>query len=146
MNSSLENNSRVIVPASADEAEFIDDKIVAFNKKAVPFTQEQTPIFKNYIFKENGRVIAGINAFIYHWGVLYIDVIFVDEEFRGQKLGAKLLDQVEEEARLMGASLSHLDTFDFQAKDFYLKQGYEIFGELNDCPPGHTRFYLKKIL
>ena len=126
--------------------EFIDDKIVAFNKKAVPFTQEQTPIFKNYIIKENGRVIAGINAFIYHWGVLYIDVIFVDEEFRGQKLGAKLLDQVEEEARLMGASLSHLDTFDFQAKDFYLKQGYEIFGELNDCPPGHTRFYLKKIL
>ncbi|PPE03578.1 hypothetical protein HCUR_00960 [Holospora curviuscula] len=26
-------------------------------------------------------------------------------------------------------------TFDFQVKDFYLKQGYEIFGVLEDCPP-----------
>ena len=49
MNGSLESNSPDIVPATPDEAEFIDNKIVAFNQKAVPFTQEQTPIFKNYI-------------------------------------------------------------------------------------------------
>ena len=56
------------------------------------------------------------------------------------------MKKVEDEAKDIGATLSHTDTFDFQAKDFYLKQGYTIFGELADCPPGHTRFYLKKAL
>ena len=46
----------------------------------------------------------------------------------------------------MGCTLSHLDTFDFQAKDFYLTKGYEIFGELENCPPGHKRIFLKKYL
>ena len=61
-------------------------------------------------------------------------------------MGSLLLERVEKEAQAMGVSLSHLDTFDFQAKDFYLKHGYEIFGVLENCPPGHNRFYLKKSL
>jgi hypothetical protein len=39
----------------------------------------------------------------------------------------------------------HLDTFDFQAKDFYVKHGYEVFGVLEDCPEGHVRYFMKKI-
>jgi hypothetical protein len=42
--------------------------------------------------------------------------------------------------------LSHLDTFDWQTKEFYLKHGYEVFGVLDDCPPGHKRYYMKKVL
>jgi hypothetical protein len=41
---------------------------------------------------------------------------------------------------------AHLDTFDFQAEAFYLKGGYEMFGILDDCPPGHKRFFLRKTL
>ncbi|WP_423236642.1 hypothetical protein [Clostridium chromiireducens] len=37
--------------------------------------------------------------------------------------------------------LAHL-----QAKDFYLKNGYEVFGELDNVPLGHKRYYMKKIL
>jgi hypothetical protein len=55
--------------------------------------------------------------------------------------------ELSPEAKLIGATLAHnTDTFDFQAKDFYLKQGYEIFGVLKDCPSGHKRYYMKKIL
>jgi GNAT superfamily N-acetyltransferase len=138
--------SYIIQPSTPQEAELIDDLIVEFNSIQVPFTQKQTPILKNYVIKENDTVIAGINALIYHWGILYIDVLFVVEQYRGKQLGAKLLNRVEEEAIHLGANLCHLDTFDFQAKDFYIKQGYEVFGELTDCPPGHKRFYLKKDL
>ena len=70
----------------------------------------------------------------------------VDERHRGQQLGSLLLRKVEAEAKSMGASLSRLDTFDWQAKDFYLKQGYEVFGILEGCPEGHKRYYLKKVL
>ncbi len=57
-----------------------------------------------------------------------------------------MLNKVEAEAKSIGAKLIHLDTFDFQAKDFYLKYGYKIFGVLNNCPPGHERYYMKKTL
>tara|TARA_Y100000815_G_C13311257_1_gene488622 strand:+ start:572 stop:826 length:255 start_codon:yes stop_codon:yes gene_type:complete len=83
---------------------------------------------------------------IYHWGILSIEELFVNKFFRHKQLGSYLLSKVENEAKALGATLSHLDTFDFQAKDFYLKHGYIIFGILNDCPPDHERFYLKKVL
>ncbi len=136
----------MILEATQEDTAYIDNSIVRFNQQAVPFTQKETPVFKNYVIKEDGQIVAGINSFVYHWGILYIDVLFVDERYRGKNLGASLLQQVEKEAIAMGAHLSHLDTFDFQAKDFYLKQGYEVFGALDDCPKGHQRFYLKKSL
>lgn len=128
------------------ECEYISDEIMRFNERQVPFTQKETPIFKRYVIKKNNEIIAGVNAVIYHWGMLFVDELFVSEAYRHNKLGSYLMKRVEEEAKELGATLSHTDTFDFQAKDFYLKQGYEIFGELVNCPPGHTRFYLKKVL
>lgn len=129
-----------------EECEHISDEIMHFNARAVPFTQKETPVFKRYVLKDNNEVIAGINAFIYHWGMLFIDELFVSEAYRHKQLGTYLMNRVEEEAKEIGATLSHTDTFDFQAKDFYLKQGYEIFGVLENCPPNHNRYYLKKKL
>lgn len=42
--------------------------------------------------------------------------------------------------------LLYLDTFDFQARPFYERHGYEVFGTLDDYPPGHSRFFLRKDL
>ena len=134
-----------IIPASQEEAEVINNKLFEFDKSQ-GLLQERIPILKNYVIKDNGAIIAGINIAIYHWGILYIDVLFVDEQYRGQRLGSVLLAKVESEAKAMGATLVRLDTFDFQAKDFYLKHGYEILGVLEDCPKGHTLYYLKKNL
>lgn len=135
-----------ILPATKEEAELIDDKLGAFNRSQVPATQEPTLVYKNYIIKDKGEIVAGIKSDIYHWGILYVEVLFVEEKYRGQRLGSTLLQKVESEAKAMGATLVHLDTFDFQSKDFYLKHGYEIFGILEDCPKGHNRYYMKKVL
>jgi GNAT superfamily N-acetyltransferase len=91
-------------------------------------------------------IIAGVRSCFYLGECLAINVLFVDENHRLKGLGALLLNQVEADARAMGAKLSHLDTFNLQAKDFYLKHGYKIFGILEDCPTGHKRYYMKKIL
>ncbi|HEY1881624.1 MAG TPA: GNAT family N-acetyltransferase [Candidatus Cybelea sp.] len=132
---------------SPTDAQCLSERIVEFNSSRVPFTQPApfTPIaygFKN----DRGDVLGGITATVYCWRVLCIDVLWVNEEYRGKGLGSKLLEAVENEARRMGCALAHLDTFDFQAKRFYLKHGYEIFGELGDCPPGHKRFFFKKVI
>jgi hypothetical protein len=39
-----------------------------------------------------------------------------------------------------------LDTFSFQAREFHERLGYTVFGTITDCPPGHSRFFLKKAL
>ena len=54
--------------------------------------------------------------------------------------------RVEEEARQRGAKNSYLDTFSFQAPEFYKRNGYHVFGELQDFPPGHQRYFFTKRL
>lgn len=133
-----------VVEGTEEEREYIDKKIDAYNGAQVPFTQDQLSIPIDYIIKENNQIIGGISAFLYGWKILYINILWVDEKFRKKGLGWLLLKKVEEKAISSGCTLIHLDTFDFQAKDFYLKYGYTVFGVLDNCPPGHQRFYLKK--
>jgi GNAT superfamily N-acetyltransferase len=132
---------------SPSDARVLSERIVEFNSSLVPFTQSQPFVPIAYGFKDGrGDMLGGITATVYCWKVLCIDVLWVSEDYRGKGVGSALLRAVEDEARQMGCALAHLDTFDFQAKSFYLKHGYEIFGELEDCPPGHKRIYLKKAI
>ena len=48
-------------------------------------------------------------------------------------------------ALALGVDRGYLETTSFQARPFYEKMGYEVFAELEDQPPGHTCYYLKKI-
>jgi hypothetical protein len=41
-----------------------------------------------------------------------------------------------------GGTRIGLDTFEFQARGFYEKLGFELFGTLDDHPVGHCRFFL----
>jgi GNAT superfamily N-acetyltransferase len=68
----------------------------------------------------------------------------VDEAYRHQGVGARLIKMIEETALSKGITKSHLETTSFQALDFYRKQGYVIFGHLDDKPIGHTWYYMKK--
>jgi ribosomal protein S18 acetylase RimI-like enzyme len=72
--------------------------------------------------------------------------MWVREELRGRAYGRSLLTLAEEEARQRGARHAHLDTFSFQAPGFYERHGYRVFGELQDFPRGHRRYYLTKEL
>ena len=52
----------------------------------------------------------------------------------------------EREAVSRGCHGAWLDTFEFQARGFYERIGYECFGELPGYPRGFSRFFMKKIL
>lgn len=135
-----------ISAATPKETETIGKKIDEFNKKHFAYKGDLYEIPNNYIIKDRDEIIAGINSCLYLEEVLRIEVLFVDEPYRNKGIGSSLLKQVEDEAREMGAQVARLDTFDFQALNFYLKHGYEIWGVLEDCPKGHKRYCLKKSL
>lgn len=128
------------------DKEYIIDKLVEYNLSKIE--AEQTELFIDLSKKivEEGNIVAGIIAKMYCWNVVYIDTLWVDSECRGNGIGSRLLSLVEGDARSHGAKLIHLDTFDFQAKGFYEKYGYTVFGKLKDCPKNHCRYYLKKSL
>lgn len=99
-----------------------------------------------YVLKSaEGEIFGGVIAQIY-WDWLYVDLMWIKEEFRKHGYGHRLLTQLEDEARKRGARNAFLDTFSFQAPGFYKKHGYEVFGELQDFPEGQQRFYLTKQL
>ncbi len=136
-----------VVKVQPHEVVIIENKITSYNNSKVPFIQEQPFINLNFCIKDDsGLIVAGITSLMYCWGMLFVDILAVDEKYYKNGLGSKLLSRVENEAKKLGATLAHLDTFDFQAKEFYLKHGYEIFGVLDDCPKGHKRYYMKKVL
>ena len=136
----------IIKESNRDEAELIVNGIVEYNLSKVPLTQESPFIWINRVITdENENIIAGINSKMYCWKCLYIDVLWVKDGYIKHGLGSKLLDEVEKIAKEKGCYIIHLDTFDFQAKEFYIKHGYEIFGILDDCPLEHKRYYMKKV-
>lgn len=93
----------------------------------------------------DGKHVGGVIGVTY-WNWLFVELMWLDESLRGQGYGSQLLTAAEDEARLRGAEYSYLDTFSFQAPEFYKKHGYEVFGTLEDFPPGHRRYFMTKRL
>ena len=93
----------------------------------------------------NQEIEGGVIGATY-WDWFYLDLMWIKEELRGCGYGHRLMELAEDEARQRGAKNAYLDTFSFQAPDFYKQHGYQVFGELQDFPPGHQRYFLTKQL
>ena len=130
-------------PSESIRAELYD-RLLAFNEAAtgdaayapLAVVLEDTP---------GGGIIGGLwGETYYDW--MFVELLFVPEARRGEGLGAKLLAAAEDVARERGCRHAWLDSYGFQAPQFYLKQGYEIFGTLPDYPRGVERVFLCKRL
>jgi predicted N-acetyltransferase YhbS len=94
---------------------------------------------------DNGEILGGLyGRFFYQW--LFIELLSVPEQARGQGLGSKLMQMAEDLAREKECVGIWLDTFDFQAPDFYKRLGYSELGQIADYPPGHKRHFFQKRL
>ena len=77
---------------------------------------------------------------------LEIEYLYVSVALRGQGLGSHILQRAEEEARARKCKYSFVDTFNFQAPDFYKKHGYEEVFRLKEYPYTGERYYYTKEL
>lgn len=93
----------------------------------------------------HGEVLGGLWGYT-GYGWLFTQLLVVPEALRGHGVGRQVLHLAEQEARARGCHGAWLDTFEFQARGFYERLGYECFGELGDYPPGYSRFFMKKAL
>jgi ribosomal protein S18 acetylase RimI-like enzyme len=70
--------------------------------------------------------------------------LWINEAYRGNGIGRRLLEAAEEQARKSGCLHVAVDTTEFQARGFYEKQGYSVYAVQEDYPAGHRKFLLRK--
>lgn len=95
------------------------------------------------ILDADGQVVGGMAALTY-WGWLVIKLLVIDDQYRGNGLGQRLIDCAHAEAKRRGCTRAHTATYDFQAMSYYQRYGYRIVGELTDYPEGYTYYWLRK--
>lgn len=97
-------------------------------------------------FFEGGRMVAGVDACMTSFHILYVSTLFVAAEYRGRGLGRRLMEAVEQKARELGAGVIRLDTFDWQGRDFYKAIGYETAGQYENAADGFSEYFFLKRL
>jgi GNAT superfamily N-acetyltransferase len=92
---------------------------------------------------ETGTIIGGLTGYaLYEW--MFVQYLSVAEEVRGQGLGEALIERAEAWGRQQGLGGMWLETFDFQAPDFYRKLGFVEFGAIENHPSGSRRIFFQK--
>jgi ribosomal protein S18 acetylase RimI-like enzyme len=125
------------------EAELVRDRLDMYNVGVTGVSTYYPVHF--YVKSPRGETMGGLLGNIWG-GWLYITYLWIDEPVRGQGWATRLMDQAEAYGRERGCHSATLDTHSFQARPFYEKRGYEVFGTLDDYPKGHKKFFLKKRL
>ncbi len=116
----------------------IDDGIVQYNNQKNG-KQKNTPIASFAYF--NDKIIGGITGTLF-WNYLFIDSMWIQDEYRRRGIGSDLLDKIEKLSLEQGISRCHLYTHSFQSLDFYKKSGFTVVGQLEDMPLGEEAYFL----
>jgi len=118
--------------------------LVAFNNFRASQPENYRPLVI-VLSDPDGGILGGLWGET-NFGHLHVDLLFVPESLRRTGLGRQMLAQAEQEAFARGCRGAWLDTYSFQARGFYERQGYSVFGVLDDYPPGQSRIFMRKAL
>ena len=131
-------------PSEADRAAILDG-LVAFNEAAIGRPGRARTDIAVLVRDEQRRTIGGALGSSYY-GWMVIDLLWLPEALRKTGLGRQVMLAAEREAIARNCTGIRLDTYSFQARGFYERLGYTLFGTLPEHPPGHTRYWLAKRL
>lgn len=130
------------------------DKIIktnlhTFNREKCEWIRENTEIkpsktkYYNFAVYDNQKLIGGAVGII-RFGWYFLEDLWIDENYRKNNIGTKIIKMIEECAKKNKALGVRMNTWSFQARGFYEKMGYTVYATFEDCPPGTIDYYLKK--
>lgn len=132
-----------IVQLNADQLETLENKLSEYDDGFIPDSLEGSVQIG---IEENGRIVAGLDACITTFKILYVSTVFVDEEYRNKGYGRRLMEEMESRARAMGVNTIRLDTFSWQGKEFYETLGYSVVGSYENAADGYAEYFFLKRL
>jgi GNAT superfamily N-acetyltransferase len=119
----------------------LNGRLVRFNHDKADWTHDAFTVAS---YGQDGALIGGARGVV-NMGLVEVRGLWIDPPYRNIGLGARLMMTLEGHARALGATRAALDTYDWQAREFYEKLGYTVFGAL-DYPGGAKRYYMRKDL
>ena len=140
-------NFEITTNARKNDAAVLSEGIMEFNKSTVPELESNESEVRFFVFARNGKnkITGGIRATCY-WNTLHIELLWLSPECRGKGIGKILLGSAEEFAKTNNCEKVFVETTSWQAKPFYIKNGYDLIATLADRPKGYASYYLTKNL
>ena len=131
------------VELTEEQAEELEERLEEYDQMHMP------PAIEGAVqlgIEEDGRLIAGLDACITTFRILYVSTLFVDEAYRRKGYGRHLINAMEARARELGVNTIRLDTFDFQGKEFYEAMDYTLAGSYENAEDGYAEYFFVKRL
>ena len=139
----MSNFRLAIKEPSVEETAYLEGSINNFNINltGIPFNGEIAVL----AYDEQNQIIGGANGF--QWGDSFtVEFLWLEDHWRGQDIGTQVMQAIERQAAQGGCTQVYLDTYNFQAINFYQKLGYEVVGKIENFPTPYTHYFLKKDL
>lgn len=129
---------------SKDDRKCVCKGLIGHNVKKTKGLLKKPGVSINLYLKTlDGKTIGAVLCDTFNY-CMYIDVMWIDEIYRGNGYGKTLITEAEKIAKDNGCIFAHTSTFSYQSPWFYKNCGYEVFGILDDYPDGIKQYFLKK--
>lgn len=125
------------------DIEYISNSLFEFNCNKVGVNDFAEILIQ--LKNTNNQVCGGIVGWS-RWNWAHIENLWIMEEYRGRGFGKNMLNQFETIALNRNCAFIDLDTFNFQAPEFYIKNGYKKIFEIDGIGHNVCKFFLKKSL
>lgn len=133
----------IVKIVNLDEAqlEMVENKLSDFDERYITYKMDGNIQIG---IEEDGNVVAGLDACVTAFKILYVSTVFVDEAYRRKGYGKLLMEEMEKRAREMGVNTIRLDTFSWQGKEFYEALNYEVVGSYENDADGYAEYFFVK--
>ena len=132
-----------IIDLNEQQVETIEEKLSDYDESYITYRLQGNIQIG---IEEDGKLIAGLDACMTAFKILYVSTVFVEEKYRRQGYGTKLMQEMEKRAKELGANMIRLDTFNWQGKEFYEAIGYEMVGSYQNQAEGYAEYFFLKRL
>lgn len=132
-----------IIELNEDQLESIDARLSAFDDSHIPYKMDGTIQIG---IEDDHKLVAGLDACITAFRILYVSTVFVDEQYRRKGYGRHLIREMEKRAKEMGVNTIRLDTFSWQGKEFYEALDYKIVGSYENEADGYSEYFFVKYI
>lgn len=126
--------------------DFQDVKHLSQQISQLAHARKQMPAreYFSFFIREDEQILGGVYGFTIY-GACYTDLIWVHDDLLDRGYGKLLLDAAEKLGKERGCTMSILCTMDWQAKDWYERQGYQVEFERNGYINDSTCYHMIKI-
>lgn len=143
-----ENSNRFVISENPSEEEMkIVQKGLEDHNRKYPNGELDipTPDISLVLKDKSGNIVGGVITSMLT-GVMHLEVLWVDETYRGRGHGKDLVLHAERIGKEKGYTVSQAWSFSFQAPEFYQSIGYKVLGIFDGYTDDITEYVLIKRL